>query len=444
MGGGSELRGGAASRRECSFSRGFTAISATFGSTKAPKNLLAISGRLQSRCCSGQTPRPPRHPKGLALRSSPMARSQLPVTTAPPNGHVDIHTEDGISPLPNGVPRGIPPTDGADGTPERAPRICLCHGLCQGLCRAIRKHRDYVTISLSDPQSEQLPSEWWKTAVAFIYALFNLLLTTVMITVVHERVPAKEICAPLPDKFFDYFDRVSWAFSVTEINGMVLVSLWFGHWLLLRYKAIVGRRFFFLMGTLYLYRCITMYITTLPVPGMFMSCAPKLYSDSQAKVHRILQLISGAGLSITGSHMMCGDFLYSGHTVILTLTYLFIKEYSPRSLCWVWYRRLCLLLSVSGILGILLGHEHYSVDVVVAYFVTSRLFWWYHAMAEDQTQNLSNHYLRNIWWDPVFSFLEKNVGTSVPCTFCWPMSWPPSCLKNSCKRYSMVQSARDE
>ncbi|XP_048827510.1 phosphatidylcholine:ceramide cholinephosphotransferase 2-like isoform X2 [Brienomyrus brachyistius] len=373
-----------------------------------------------------------------------MARSQLPVTTAPPNGHVDIHTEDGISQLPNGVSGEIPSTDGDNGTPERAPQICPCRGLCHGFCQAIRKHRDYITISLSDPQSEQLPLEWWKTAVAFIYALFNLLLTTVMITVVHERVPAKETCAPLPDKFFDYFDRVSWAFSVTEINGMILVSLWFGHWLLLRYKAIVGRRFFFLMGTLYLYRCITMYITTLPAPSMFMSCAPKLYGDSQAKVHRILQLVSGAGLSITGSHIMCGDFLYSGHTVILTLTYLFIKEYSPRSLCWVWYRRLCLLLSVSGILGILLGHEHYSVDVVVAYFVTSRLFWWYHAMAKDQTQNLSNRYLRNTWWDPVFSFLEKNVGASVPCTFCLPISWPPSCLKNSCKRYSMVQSTRDE
>lgn len=41
-------------------------------------------------------------------------------------------------------------------------------------------------------------------------------------------------------------------------------------------RSIIGRRFFFVVGTLYLYRCITMYITTLPVPGMHFKCSPKV------------------------------------------------------------------------------------------------------------------------------------------------------------------------
>lgn len=41
-------------------------------------------------------------------------------------------------------------------------------------------------------------------------------------------------------------------------------------------RSVVGRRCFFLIGTLYMYRCITMYITTLPVPGKHMVCAPKV------------------------------------------------------------------------------------------------------------------------------------------------------------------------
>lgn len=49
------------------------------------------------------------------------------------------------------------------------------------------------------------------------------------------------------------------------------------------FRSIALRRFFFLIGTLYLYRCVTMYITTLPVPGMHMTCAPKVSSIHKSK-----------------------------------------------------------------------------------------------------------------------------------------------------------------
>ena len=55
---------------------------------------------------------------------------------------------------------------------------------------------------------------------------------------------------------------------------------------------------------------------------------------------------------------------------------------SPRRL-W-WYHWICWLLSVVGIFCILLAHDHYTVDVVVAYYITTRLFWWYHTMANQQ------------------------------------------------------------
>ena len=32
------------------------------------------------------------------------------------------------------------------------------------------------------------------------------------------------------------------------------------------------------------------------------------------------------GLSINGQHVFCGDYIYSGHTVILTIVYLTIQE----------------------------------------------------------------------------------------------------------------------
>ncbi|XP_017539614.1 phosphatidylcholine:ceramide cholinephosphotransferase 2 [Pygocentrus nattereri] len=315
--------------------------------------------------------------------------------------------------------------------------------LSRGFAKVLRKNQDYIRIRVPESRLDQLPPEWWKTGLSFMWAGFNLFCTTVMITVVNDRVPDKSVNPPLPDKFFDYVPRVEWAFTITEVNGMILVMAWFVQWLLLKHKSIIGRRFFFLMGTLYLYRIITMYITTLPVPSMHMNCAPKLYDDPIGKVHRVLQLLSGGGLSITGSHMMCGDFLYSGHTVMLTLTFLFIREYSPRSL-W-WYHLICWFLSAVGVVCILLAHEHYSVDVIVAYFITTRLFWWYHTLANNQSLRDSPHnYFNRVWWRFFFRFMERNVTTTVPCTFSWPLPLPATCSKNPCRRYSIVQSVREE
>lgn len=58
---------------------------------------------------------------------------------------------------------------------------------------------------------------------------------------------------------------------------------------------------------------------------------------------------------------------------------------SPRRL-W-WYHWLCWALSMVGMFCILLAHDHYTVDVVVAYYITTRLFWWYHTMANQQVSS---------------------------------------------------------
>ncbi|KAL2082915.1 hypothetical protein ACEWY4_020688 [Coilia grayii] len=288
-------------------------------------------------------------------------------------------------------------------------------------------HADQVHIKIPlpapAPAPERFPAEWGKTGAAFLYAVCCFLTTSVVISVVHERVPPKELSPPLPDKFFDFFQRVEWAFSICEVNGMLLVALWLMQWMLLKHRSIVGRRFFFIVGTLYLYRCVTMYVTTLPVPGMHFRCSPKLSGRWEAQIHRIMKMIAGGGLTITGSHTMCGDYLYSGHTVMLTLTYLFIKEYSPKRF-WV-YHWVCWALSAVGIFCILLAHDHYTVDVVVAYFITTRLFWWYHTLANQPVlkENSQGNLFARVWWFRMFQHFEHNVQGTVPKNYQLPLSW---------------------
>lgn len=93
-----------------------------------------------------------------------------------------------------------------------------------------------IPIPLAEKTRSPFPSEWGKTGVAFLYAVVWMVSTTIVISVVHERVPPKEHTPPLPDKFFDLFDRVGWAFSICEINGMVLVGLWLVQWILLKHR----------------------------------------------------------------------------------------------------------------------------------------------------------------------------------------------------------------
>lgn len=94
----------------------------------------------------------------------------------------------------------------------------------------------HIPIPTMEATRSSLPAEWGKTGIAFVYAVVCFVTTTVVISVVHERVPPKEHTPPLPDKFFDLFDRVEWAFSICEINGMLLVGLWLIQWILLKHR----------------------------------------------------------------------------------------------------------------------------------------------------------------------------------------------------------------
>jgi shingomyelin synthase len=70
-----------------------------------------------------------------------------------------------------------------------------------------------------------------------------------------------------------------------------------------------------------------MYVTVLPMANNTYYCSPKANATSVLLVlRRSMQLLSGFGLSINGQHIYCGDYVYSGHTVILVMCYLIIQE----------------------------------------------------------------------------------------------------------------------
>ena len=132
--------------------------------------------------------------------------------------------------------------------------------------------------------------------------------------------------------------------------------------LLFLFRFILLRRFFALCGTVFLLRCITMLITSLSVPGSHLKCSPRVstynsgiynflylrifierysknkfnctkcyyvadYSlgDILMKMKQAYIIWTNAGLSIRGVRT-CGDYMFSGHSVMLTMLNFFITE----------------------------------------------------------------------------------------------------------------------
>ena len=54
-----------------------------------------------------------------------------------------------------------------------------------------------------------------------------------------------------------------------------------------------------------------------------------------------------------------------------------------------------------GVIFLLLGRGHYTIDVVIAYYVTTRLWWTYHLMAENEhlKTSVKHNYIQHLgWW----------------------------------------------
>ncbi|XP_051578074.1 sphingomyelin synthase-related protein 1-like isoform X1 [Myxocyprinus asiaticus] len=266
--------------------------------------------------------------------------------------------------------------------------------------------------------SGRLDPEYWKTALGALYAMLVCGVTSFVMVLVHERVPDMQMYPPLPDIFLESVPRIPWAFAMAEACGVVLGFILLLVLLMHKHRSILFRRLCSLMGTVFLLRCVTMFVTSLSVPGHHLQCSGKMYGDIWAKVQRALDIWSGLGMSLTGVHT-CGDYMFSGHTVVLTMLNFFITEYMPRN--WNFIHTMSWVLNLFGIFFILAAHEHYSIDVFIAFYITTRLFLYYHTLANTQAYQ---HSRRARIWFPLFSFFECNVTGPVPNVYSWPFSKP--------------------
>lgn len=283
-----------------------------------------------------------------------------------------------------------------------------------------------VEIPPGAVREERYPKEIWKTILSFFFLFLCVCINMMSLAMVHERLPDRNKTKPLTDVVLDNVTARDWGLDVSEYLIMVSTTVAMLVVVFHKHRFIVARRMFLIIGLLYLYRSITMYVTVLPVSSTTYYCSPKSNNTTPVLViKRMFYLISGFGLSINGKHTYCGDYIYSGHTMVLVLSYLIVAEYSPKKLWPVhWAMWGSALLGVSFVL---LAHAHYTVDVVIAYYVTTRLFWTFHTLLVTPHRSgngYNNHMIQREWWYYMFTYMERNVRGPVPRRYDWPLPWP--------------------
>jgi len=316
----------------------------------------------------------------------------------------------------------------------------------------------YFKLNLSSLNTR---NNYVKTGLALLYAMIAMNFNLFILAIVHERVPINT--KPLPDLGFDLFPRIDWVLNISEYIIMgeftsVIIMI-----ILHKYRQLLIRRLSLIIGTLYIFRGICMISTVFPVANDKYYCAPQLNKTepvSKAEFagvifQRVFFMFWGMGLSINGKHNYCGDYMYSGHTVMLTLCYLMVREYLlPYRLRTLHLKLINLLMfsfSCAGVICVIISRGHYLIDILVAYYVTTRIFWIYHTMAHNQLMMIQSpfNHLSRVWWFPLFQFFEVNceninnsklenqtpcscaqprycdcIIATIPRVFEWPLPWP--------------------
>ncbi|KAJ1356927.1 Phosphatidylcholine:ceramide cholinephosphotransferase 1 [Parelaphostrongylus tenuis] len=292
-----------------------------------------------------------------------------------------------------------------------------------------------VNINMLDDEKpasphDRFPKERLKALISFILLAFAAVLNEIVLSFVHERVPEQP---PLPDITFSlvtYYQnglKICEYIMLSSFASVLLLMLFHRHrWIMFRRLMMVG-------SLLYLMRCVTMIVTQVPVADPNFLCSPKFGKNGTfwEIVLRGLKMVAGVGLNVSGKDTLCGDYIYSGHTIVLVVSALFIGEYSPRR--WRLLHVFYWLVALTGVVFLVISRGHYTLDVILSYFICTRVFWSYHTMVAHPTLRLSaqNHHRKEFWF-PLFNYMECNVMKPVPRRFDCPL--PTNRLRSVLRR----------
>ncbi|CAO4382903.1 unnamed protein product [Caenorhabditis nigoni] len=267
-------------------------------------------------------------------------------------------------------------------------------------------------------------SEGFKTLTAFLCLMLSAFLNFFLLTVIHDVVPRE----PLPDLTFMIIPQQRWAWSVGDVLSTVSSIVAFTIIFLHHQRWIVLRRTFILGAIMYGLRAVILGVTFLP-PSFHNRdeiCQPQVNRTAMYGMEiatRFLTYVITLGLTSGQDKILCGDLMFSGHTVVLTIMYFVQLQYTPRGL--VILRYIAAPITFLGIGALVVSGGHYTMDVLIAYWLTSHVFWSYHQIFEMKKEDRPQAPLSRLWWFWLCYWFESDVSDGkLVNKWSWPLEGP--------------------
>ncbi|CAI4231074.1 unnamed protein product [Auanema sp. JU1783] len=251
-----------------------------------------------------------------------------------------------------------------------------------------------------------VPFEPLKWAFLLIYLVVAGLSNWAVLAYTHDYVPRD----PLPDIIFWLVPEQQWATAwgdlMVTLCLLCLLVLLFFH----EQRIVIARRVIFIAATLYAMRSCTLMVTQLPsgYENNTQRCRERLDSpDIQTFFERLGEQTLRLGFQ-GGTQMLCGDLLFSGHTLVMIVCTITVAYYLPNR--WRLLQWIPTIFSIFGMSCMAISRTHYTIDIIVAYWLTNFIFRVYHAYCEvDIYIERRRSVLHDLWLCRVIAWLEESI-----------------------------------
>jgi hypothetical protein len=236
---------------------------------------------------------------------------------------------------------------------------------------------DSITLDMTKfPQEDAKPSlrfiqkQTFGVIVAGIYFLTACCIITVIMNLVNDRVPIN--LPPLPDFGHEWLPHLR-PESLNDIIFGSLVVSWILFMILIAEREEIPHilmKWLLCHGTLFLFRILTISLTSLPVTQNH--CREHYIKIINVAWNSFLGMISLGALS-----QHCGDLLFSGHSIVITLIWLVFRDHCKFCQTGVVYDSVVIFVRIlvyswafCAYVAIIATRNHYTVDVIIGIYLT--------------------------------------------------------------------------